>query len=128
MLYADDTIIFGQNEADFNASLNCFYQLFQQWKLNINYTKTKVMVFGTNKPSKYQFYLNEQPLETVSEYKYLGVVFTSSGSFLKCKNHLLEQANKAMFTLLTRINNLEVPIDLQIKLFDHTILPILTYG
>ncbi len=24
LLYADDTIIFGQNEADFNTSLNCF--------------------------------------------------------------------------------------------------------
>lgn len=27
-----------------------------------------------------------------------------------------------------RINNLDLPIDLQLKLFDSTILPIMTYG
>ena len=30
--------------------------------------------------------------------------------------------------LYTRINNLYLPIDLQIKLFDHTVLPIMTYS
>ena len=96
--------------------------------MNINYSKTKVIVFGTNKPNKYRFFINNQIIETVKEYKYLGVVFTSSGSFLNCKRHLIAQANKAMFSLLSRINNLDLPIDLQIKLFDQTILPILTYG
>ena len=33
-----------------------------------------------------------------------------------------------MILLYTRINNLDIPLDLQLKLFDHTILPILTYG
>ena len=33
-----------------------------------------------------------------------------------------------MFLLYFRINNLNLPIDLQLKLFDHTVLPILTYG
>ena len=33
-----------------------------------------------------------------------------------------------MFSLLQKIRNLDLPIDCQIKLFDSTILPILTYG
>ncbi len=33
-----------------------------------------------------------------------------------------------MHLLFTKINNLEIPFDLQIKLFDHTIVPILTYA
>ena len=33
-----------------------------------------------------------------------------------------------MILLLTRINNLDIPIDLQLKLFDHTVLPILSYA
>lgn len=33
-----------------------------------------------------------------------------------------------MYLLFTRINNLELPIDLQLKLFDNTVLPILTYA
>ena len=40
----------------------------------------------------------------------------------------MEQARKALYYLYTRINNLNLPIDLQFKLFDQTIVPILTYG
>lgn len=33
-----------------------------------------------------------------------------------------------MILLFTRINNLDIPVDLQLKLFDHTVVPILTYA
>lgn len=33
-----------------------------------------------------------------------------------------------MYLLNMRVNNLDLPVDLQLKLFDHTVLPILTYG
>ena len=128
LLYADDTIIISEDENSFRECLNNFYDYCETWKLNINYTKTKVIVFGTNKPENYTFYINGKLIETVKDYKYLGVVFASSGSFLMCRKHIVSQANKAMHLLYQRIFNLNLPIDLQIKLFDHTILPILTYG
>ena len=33
-----------------------------------------------------------------------------------------------MHLLFMRANNLDLPLDLQLKLFDNTVLPILTYG
>ena len=33
-----------------------------------------------------------------------------------------------MYLLFVRINNLSLPLDLQLKLFDNTVLPILTYA
>ena len=33
-----------------------------------------------------------------------------------------------MYLLFSRINNFYLPSDLQLKLFDHTVLPILTYA
>ena len=77
---------------------------------------------------KFRFFIGEVEIDIVDSYKYLGVVFSKSGSFLKAKNHIVQQANKAMFLLLTRIQNLNLPLDLQLKLFDHTVMPILTYG
>ena len=67
-------------------------------------------------------------LEIVDSYKYLGTVFAKSGSFLTARKHVAWQAHKALFLLYTRINNLHLPIELQIKLFDHTVLPIMTYS
>ena len=40
---------------------------------------------------------------------------------------LAEQARKAMHSVLTKSQNLELPIDLQLKLCDHTVAPILLY-
>ena len=36
----------------------------------------------------YNFTINGHPLEVVKEYKYLGVLFSRSGSFLAMKNTL----------------------------------------
>ena len=44
------------------------------------------------------------------------------------RRHLVNQANKALHLLYKRLYNLNLPFDLAIKLFDHTIVPILTYS
>ena len=49
-------------------------------------------------------------------------------AFFNSRKHIAEQAQKALYLLYTRINNLHLPIDLQLKLFDNTVLPILTYA
>lgn len=67
-------------------------------------------------------------IETVKSYKYLGVLMSSNGSFLNARKCIYEKANKAMHLLHKRIQNLSLPLDLQLKLFDSTILPIITYG
>lgn len=42
--------------------------------------------------------------------------------------HNVDQAKKSLHLLYKRISCLHLPIDLQLHLFDHTILPILLYG
>ena len=41
---------------------------------------------------------------------------------------MLNQANKALYALYRKIRNLAIPIDLQLKLFDSLITPILVYS
>ena len=42
--------------------------------------------------------------------------------------HIVDHAKKALHLLYRKINTLHLPRDLQVHLFDHTILPILLYG
>ena len=128
LLYADDTIILADSEISFQQSLNSFNTYCEEWKLTINKEKSKVMIFGARKTDGFNFYIGETKLEIVNAYKYLGTYFSPSGSFLTARKHIATQANKAMHLLNLRINNLDLPIDLQLKLFDHTVLPIMTYG
>jgi hypothetical protein len=47
-------------------------------------------------------------------------------SFLKARKYLVNQANKAMHILYSKIFNLDIQIDIKLKLFDRTIVPLLT--
>ena len=128
LLYADDTVILSDNQTVFQNNLTIFDNYCNNWHLNVNMNKTKVLIFGAKKVDNYRFTLGDRPLEITDKYHYLGVTFSSNGSFLNARKHIVEQAIKAMHHLFTRINNADLPLDLALKLFDHTVLPILTYG
>ena len=71
--------------------------------------------------------MGENKIQICKEFKYLGTVFTKSRNFHKAKKHNYDQATKAMHLLYKRIRNLNLPVDLQLLLFDQTILPITLY-
>ena len=128
LLYADDTVLIAESPEELQNSLHIFSEYCKEWKLNINISKTKVLVFGARRTHNLHFTLTDSAIEIVDCYKYLGVYFSQSHSFLRARKHVTEQAKKAMNFLFTRINNLDIPIDLQLKMFDYTVVPILTYG
>ena len=129
LLYADDTVIFSDSEKDLQVALNKFETYCSNWKLNINTSKTKILVFSKGRP-RYRriFKIGSHELEHVSEYKYLGLLFAQSGSFYKAKKHIADQARKAMISLIRKIKLLALPYDLQIDMFEKNIKPILLYG
>ena len=128
LLYADDTVLLCDSPDDLQKCLNDFIAYCRIWKLNINYDKTKIVIFGSRKIDKHVFKMDNNIIEIVKSYKYLGVIMTSNGSFLNARKCIYEKASKAMHLLHKRIQNLNLPLDLQLKLFDSTILPIITYG
>lgn len=69
------------------------------------------------KLSYIKFTIQNVEIEIVDEYKYLGVILDRSGSNVAAKKHIVEQANKALFSLLQKIRNLSLPLDIQIDLF-----------
>ena len=123
-----DTIIISEDPEDFQNCMNSYLDYCAAWKVNINFNKTKIIIFGARNIDKYNFRMGDNKIEIIKQYKYLGVVFSSTGSFLNTRKHIAEQARKAMHLLFMRINNLSLPLDLQLKLFDKTVLPILCYG
>ena len=122
LLYADDTIIFSDDKDNFQKALDNFHEYCIAWKLKVNLTKTNVVVFNSRINRNLSFHLGGQPITISDTYKYLGVIFSKSGSFFKARKHIVEQARKAMNLLFIRSNNLDLPMDLQIKLFDNTVV------
>lgn len=76
-----------------------------------------------------QFTYNNENIEIVSNISYLGVVFTSGGSFNQTQITLAGQARKAIFKMkkyLYTITN--ITVSHQLELFDKLVKPILNYG
>ena len=64
----------------------------------------------------------------LDEYVYLGTTFNYNNTFRKAQVKQLNQARRAMYSLLSKTYQLHLPIDLLIELFDQLVLPILLYG
>ena len=105
-----------------------FYEYSELWHLSVNFDKTKIMIFGTRQDQRFNFKLGGHKIDICTDFKYLGVIFSRNRHFHQTKKHNFEQARKAMHVLFKRIRNLDIPIDLQLYLFDHVILPIALYG
>ena len=85
LFYADDTILIAEDQGSLQKCLNDFTGYCHKWKLHVNIDKTKVVVFGSRTQNN-DLTLQGRHLAVVNTYKYLGTVFTKSGSFTTCIN------------------------------------------
>ena len=131
LLYADDIILFGKNPDDLQNALNVLEDYCKKWKLTVNTSKTKIMVFrnGGCLPNDLNFVYNNINIEIVSKFCYLGIVFTSGGSNFEAQKTLAGQAHKAVFTLNKYLYNFsELTPSHKLELFDKLVSPILNFG
>ena len=130
ILYADDTVILANNASDLQQALQNLEQYCKMWKLTVNPKKTKITIFSSRKvnANTLHFTYNGKPIEIVDSFKYLGIMFKYNGKFDECKKRLYDQASKAMFSLLSKSHELDLPLDIRLELFDRMIIPILIYG
>ena len=109
-------------------ALNVFEEYCKTWKLNVNISKAKIVVFGRGeRPKNLRFTFEHNEIEITDVYKYLGIYLGRSGSFVAAKKHISKQANKALFSLLKKIRSLNLPYDIQIDMFNKMIKPIFYY-
>ena len=107
LLYADDIIIFYETAEGLQTGLNILYNYCQKWRLSVNPSKSKVMVFrnGGRLPQNMHFHYGDNVLEITGKFTYLGVVFTTGSSFSEAQTTLSGQVQEAIFALNKYLNN-----------------------
>ena len=127
-MFADDLILLSDSALGLQNCLTELEKYCRKWKLTVNIKKTKILIFnkGGHIIKRFKFYLDDSELETVTNYCYLGIVFSSSGNFNLAMENLYEKARKALFKL--KQYNLKDDVKTAFKLFNALILPILRYG
>ena len=98
--------------------MSVFEKYCIDWKLNVNVTKTKVVIFSKRKFTRnINFKLFNEILEIKDSYVYLGLLFKYNGNFAQARKKLIDQAQKALYALNKKIQNISILVDLQLKLF-----------
>jgi hypothetical protein len=128
LLYADDIVLLSESAVGLQNAINLLQSHCEENGLTINTLKSQIMIFNKGgRQLNYHFKLNGRNLDIAREYKYLGIMFTPSGSFTCAKEHLYKKSLKAYFKLKKAISGIH-NVKLGRHLFDHTVSPILTYG
>ena len=81
LLYADDVVQLSKLGANLPIFLIKLYAFCTSFSLDINLSKTKIMIFGHNKSKSKQeaFYLGMDQIQITHEYEYLGIDFYAHG-------------------------------------------------
>lgn len=131
-LYADDCVLYNviNSNDDHNLLNDCFAQFCRwcdTWQMNINFTKTVALSFcKRSSVSLFDYSFNGYSLSRVSEYKYLGLIFTPNMSWSK---HIEYTCNKALKKLgyLNRTLK-DAPRETKLLTYKSLIRPILEYA
>ena len=103
----------------------------EKWQMKLNLSKSKILVFrrgGKLRADEKFFYLGKE-IEIVSEYKYLGIIFSTKLNWSKATKTLASQANKAASVLNIAGRKCGgLPKDVALELFDKMLSPIVLYG
>lgn len=97
--------------------------------LKVNVSKTKIVVFSKKKSNQiFSYEMFGEKISQQDDYNYLGLLFNYNGNFYKARKKLVDQAQKPLYSLYKQIRNINIPIDLQLKLFDALVYPIFKYS
>ena len=125
LFYADDLCLVAPTRGAMQQMLLICEEFCNEFCLTFNVKKSKALLFGKWPDSVNNLYLNDQPVEFVHEWKYLGCTVVSGKKFsFNAKPHLRSFycAVNSLFGAVRRPNDLVL-----MKLLYTNCVPILTY-
>jgi hypothetical protein len=121
-------VLLSKSRSGLQESLAKLQSYVERWKLEINFKKSKVLIFGCKSQSQAFFTskwcLGGELLQCVDEYVYLGITFHYSGRFKVAQKMLHSKALGHTTVYLKKIQIVKVLL----KLFSAVASPILLYS
>ena len=129
LLYADDLIFLSESKEGLQNCMKKLANFCKDWGLEVNTTKTKSLIFSSSgKREHIEIDFSGSAIENVLQYKYLGIMFSSSGKFTAAKEDLYKRGLKATFKLSNLLKSNNIGYKTSMHLFDHIVKPVLLYG
>ena len=132
LLYADDLVMLADNPASLQMQVNKLQSFCLTWGLQINIQKTKVLIFearqSRRRPEE-NWCLNNERIEVVQEFKYLGVLLTHNLNFTKHSIAKCKEAKLALNMMWPKFfSNQNVDLASKYRVFNATVNASMSYG
>lgn len=125
MLFADDQIIMQENEQDLQHSIHLLQKISKEYDLKISINKTKVMAWYGKHPMRIKIIVDDQPVEQVTSFVYLGCEISySDDDDVKRKLHRFQY----MCGTIRRTLRNKVRQETTMKFYKTMAVPVLMYG
>ena len=131
LLFADDIALMSDTVVGLQHQLNNLCTFAHSLGLVVNVQKSKTMVFrgGGHIAAHERWYIGDEKLETVNEYKYLGMTFSTKLSTNVALTELAGRAKAAVCQIFRSLRKLVwVSPEVFTKIFDAQVQPILLYA
>ena len=121
-MYADDLVLLSTTGKGLQSCLNKLSIFCDANGLTVNLKKTNIIIFSkSGRKSKTKLLFDNAEIKEVQFYKYLGILFSSSGTFSYCQNDLCKRGLTANFKLGKCFGDLQ-NVDTVLHLFDQPVI------
>ena len=97
-MYADDLVLISRSEVGLQGLIDILDDYCKRWRMEVNTDESKIIKFsGNDHYCKTTFFYGEKLIENVINYKYLGLVFNTSGYLVKRYGLVIYQRFKSAF-------------------------------
>ena len=131
LLYADDLVVFADSEAKLQCLLDTVYNWCKKWRMKINVSKSKIIHFRNvgKRATDLTFKNGPNIIETVSSYKYLGLILDEFFLYDMAVETLCSSAGRALGAVISKSMSLRnFAYKTYTKLFISCVTPIYEYG
>ena len=128
LAYADDLVLFGKTELDLQDSINDLDRACLEYGMKISSSKTKVMHVGKCQ-KRINCSLSGSIIEQVSEFNYLGCIFSEDGKLDKEFEQRRVNGSKVVSQLRSHIyNKKELSEETKLLIHKSIFRPTILYG
>jgi len=131
LLYADDVALIAEDEGQLQSMLDILSAWCSRWHLKVNPIKSAVVHFRASSVTRTTetFYCGDAQLPIVSQYRYLGLLFTETLNYETMTTCAAKAASRALGVIIAKSKVMGgMPYATFKKLYDTTVWPIMEYG
>ena len=128
LAYADDLILLMNDVSELQKGIDCLNVACEEFGMKISVGKTKVMHVGKSR-EEVVCVLDGEELEQVSEFKYLGTIFSEDGRLVKEFEERRKKGNAVASQLRSHVfNKKELSSDTKLAIHSSIFRPTILYG